>query len=97
MLSNAYFLAKFRFGTAENEPAKNLQNFFEIANFAKAALRRTAAQVDLEPQMAAGLVFLVVMGTLTAGLCVYFGAEEASGVGEGTAYADNADYSMQGA
>ena len=31
MLSNAYFLAKFRFDTAENEPAKNLQNF---ANFA---------------------------------------------------------------
>ena len=27
MLSNAYFLAKFRFGTAENEPAKNLQIF----------------------------------------------------------------------
>ena len=27
MLSNAYFLAKFRFDTAENEPAKNLQNF----------------------------------------------------------------------
>ena len=27
MLSNAHFLAKFRFGTAENEPAKNLQNF----------------------------------------------------------------------
>ena len=30
MLSNAYFLAKFRFDTAENEPAKSLQNF---ANF----------------------------------------------------------------
>ena len=30
MLSNAYFLAKFRLGTAGNEPAKNLQNF---ANF----------------------------------------------------------------
>ena len=30
MLPNAYFLAKFRFDTAENEPAKNLQNF---ANF----------------------------------------------------------------
>ena len=29
MLSNAYFLAKFRFDTAENEPAKNLQNFGE--------------------------------------------------------------------
>ena len=27
MLSNAYCLAKFRFDTAENEPAKNLQNF----------------------------------------------------------------------
>ena len=26
MLSNAYFLAKFRFDTAENELAKNLQN-----------------------------------------------------------------------
>ena len=25
MLSNAYFLAKFRFDTAENEPGKNLQ------------------------------------------------------------------------
>ena len=30
MLSNAYFLAKFRFDTAENEPA---QNFQELANF----------------------------------------------------------------
>ena len=30
MLSNAYFLAKFRFDTAENEPAKNLQNFRKI-------------------------------------------------------------------
>ena len=29
MLSNAYFLAKFRFDTAENEPAKNLQNLVE--------------------------------------------------------------------
>ena len=34
MLSNAYFLAKFRFDTAENEPAKNLQNVAKIANFA---------------------------------------------------------------
>ena len=30
MLSNAYFLAKFRFDTAEHEPAKNLQNFREM-------------------------------------------------------------------
>ena len=34
MLSNAYFLAKFRFDTAENEPAKNLQNFAKFVNFA---------------------------------------------------------------
>ena len=34
MLSNAYFLAKFRFDTAENEPAKNLQNFAAFLNFA---------------------------------------------------------------
>ena len=31
MLSNAYFLAKFGFDTAENEPANN---FAEFANFA---------------------------------------------------------------
>ena len=35
MLSNAYFLAKFRFDTAENEPAKNLQK--HLANFANFA------------------------------------------------------------
>ena len=37
MLSNAYFLAKIRFDTAENEPAKNLQNFriFEKCIFEK--------------------------------------------------------------
>ena len=37
MLSNAYFLAKFRFDTAENEPAKNLQNFANFPNFANFA------------------------------------------------------------
>ena len=36
MLSNAYFLAKFRFDTAENEPAKNLQNFRKM-HFSKNA------------------------------------------------------------
>ena len=34
MLSNAYFLAKFRFDTAENEPAKKFQNFANFPNFA---------------------------------------------------------------
>ena len=37
MLSNAYFLAKFRFDTAENEPVKNLQNFAKFAKFANFA------------------------------------------------------------
>ena len=41
MLSNAYFLAKIRFDTAENEPAKNLQKISKkiltIANFANFA------------------------------------------------------------
>ena len=31
MLSNACFLGKIRFDTAENEPAKNLQNFGKIS------------------------------------------------------------------
>ena len=39
MLSNAYFLAKFRFDTAENERAKKLQNFANFANFAEGAHR----------------------------------------------------------
>ena len=32
MLSNASFLAKFRFVTAENEPAKNLRKFANFSN-----------------------------------------------------------------
>ena len=47
MLSNAYFLAKFRFDTAENEPAKNLQNFANFPDFAnpkETSRRRSAAQ-----------------------------------------------------
>ena len=37
MLSNAYFLATFPSDTAENEPAKNLQNFAKNAFSKKAA------------------------------------------------------------
>ena len=50
MLSNACFLAKFRFDTAENEPAKNLQNYFcKICQFCKnfeVRLLVTAAQAE---------------------------------------------------
>ena len=45
MLSNAYFLAKFRFDTAENEPAKNLQNFVNFPNFANPKWSTQTAQV----------------------------------------------------
>ena len=46
MLSNAYFLAKFRFDTAENEPAKNLQKFAKICpNFANCANIPSAARL----------------------------------------------------
>ena len=60
MLSNAYFVAKFRFDTAENEPAKNLQNFRKM-HFSKKRRRevwrgfRTAAKswVPLAQEVAA--------------------------------------------
>ena len=43
MLSNAYFPAKFRFDTAENEPAKNLQNFRKMHNVQAKEGRRALA------------------------------------------------------
>ena len=51
MLSNAYFVAKFRFDTAENEPAKNLQNFANFINFPKGLPDRpgSPAPRDEEP------------------------------------------------
>ena len=48
MLSNAYFLAKIRFDTAENEPAKNLQNFANVPNFPEAA-RKKLGSADRGP------------------------------------------------
>ena len=56
MLANAYFLARFRFDTAENEPAKNLQkiaNFPNFANFAAQVIERLAACSDAALQCAA--------------------------------------------
>ena len=54
MLSNAYFLAKFRFDTAENEPAKNLQNFrkctFEKCIFEKCIHRPGGAAGPVPPR-----------------------------------------------
>ena len=60
MLSNAYFLAKFRFGTIENEPAKNWQNFAKRIRAAAAGPDASTiplgGQADLEPR---GQVLLV--------------------------------------
>ena len=50
MLSNAYFLAKFRFDTAENEPAKKLQNFANFPNFAKVAAAADRYPLYLETE-----------------------------------------------
>ena len=45
MLSNAYFLAKFRFDTAENEPAKNLQILLIFSILLTLARRRRPAEL----------------------------------------------------
>ena len=47
MLSNAYFLENVRFDTAENEPAKNLQNlqtFTKICKIANLLILRLGAE-----------------------------------------------------
>ena len=64
MLSNAYFLAKFRFDTAENEPAKNLQNFRKM-HFSKmhfSTKQVTAARWRLPP---------VHFDSLNVGRCLF--------------------------
>ena len=53
MLSNAYFLAKFCFDTAENEPAKNLQNFRKMQFFDRPVASGGRARRHV-PQRSAG-------------------------------------------
>ena len=77
MLSNAYFLAKFRFDTAENEPAKNLQNFrkmhFREMHFSKmlsdflSAQRPRSRGADMYP----GSAMVCVSTHCAAGLGAY--------------------------
>ena len=80
MLSNAYFLAKFRFDTAENEPAKDLQKFrkmhFSKMHFRKrpegAGLRREA-RVDLvEPRPNLGCKYGIQARFLRVNLTLFF-------------------------
>ena len=47
MLSNAYFLAKFRFDTAENEPAKNLQILLIFFFFGRRRLKKRSEKTEI--------------------------------------------------
>ena len=48
MLSNAYFIAKFNFDTAENEPAKDFQNL--LKTFLSYQLRSAERPAPLRPR-----------------------------------------------
>ena len=64
MLSNAYFLVKFRFDTAENEPAKKLQKFVNLQIF-----RETGSLVFYGVSflyLVAGFLWVRAAGSLSA-------------------------------
>ena len=75
MLSNAYFLAKFRFDTAKNEPAKNCKILLISPNFRFSGRGRpdepAAADVaaTVEPDACHGTVPLERRLHLLCGLC----------------------------
>ena len=73
MLSNAYFLARFRFDTAENEPAKNLQKIANFPNFAD------PAETAETPTRRAGGGRRRPCGTRAAGAAPRGAAREAGG------------------
>ena len=69
MLSNTCFLAKFCFDTAENEPAKNLQNFPKFSNFAAPTpLKCSAARVN-GASAQAGPALGSLQASARSGLC----------------------------
>ena len=70
MLSNAYFVAKIRFDTAENEPAKNLQTSADLPNFANPNAADPGVALEPErparaevPKLQAGYLSFVPKGT----------------------------------
>ena len=80
MLSNVYFLAKFRFDTAENEPAKM---FAKFANFAnpnpkKSGLGRRLRlrRLRLLRRLLRGLLLLLLLLLLLCGLRRRLGREK---------------------
>ena len=73
MLSNAYFLAKFRFDTAENEPAKNLHKFAKFAPLDRVSMTppgRVAASATMKVR-SPGTVFHFSCLSKDAGLTAY--------------------------
>ena len=74
MLSNAYFLAKFRFDTTENEPAKNLQNFAKIADFPNwPEVRESLAATTTVPPSEADADVADAVAAVTSNLCTLLG------------------------
>ena len=65
MLSNAYFLAKFRFDTAENEPAKKLQNLPILLTLTY--FNPTPAEVREEPRGYGSAALLAAVPVRRAG------------------------------
>ena len=56
MLSNAFFLAKFRFDTAENEPAKICKILLILSSFANVARDAVAQRAEERRLPRGGLV-----------------------------------------
>ena len=67
---NAYFLANFRFDTAENEPAKNLQKFVNFAD--PNPLTLTPCREVEEPGQSGATVFQAADGTVVVAGAVAF-------------------------
>ena len=75
MLSNAYFLANFRFDTAENEPAKNLQNSANFPNFANQAAAMAPSCAPGPPAICGGSPSGTSLSDGAAGCCKPFRRE----------------------
>ena len=67
MLSNAYFLAKFHFDTAENEPAKRLQNFAKHLLTLTPKILRTESCAAGWSRTMTGVLVAVVVGAVACG------------------------------
>ena len=75
MLPNAYFLANFRFDTAENEPAKKLQNLQNLkCNFCRRRRARRPARLEGREEVPGGEVGLAKLANFCKFLAGSFSA-----------------------